>query len=267
LKNILIAGHPRSGNTFLGYLLSYHFNAPYYDMYDLTNALMRGEDIESLTLSSESFSGTFVRTDQEKQVGAVLKSHELPENLPSKHQTALAYVNYQPSDPLILITREPKDVAVSFFYYTFFRQAFKRRDWSRLLPGPIRHWFYLTFLFEDLALKVARNWNRMVSEWCRFKPLLIRYEDLLNHPQGQIQRVASAFGLGFHDGYANEAARFCELSHLVGLERTRNPDIQESERKYRTGKVGGWAELFPPRLRLKFDALTRKEAQLVGYQG
>ena len=115
MKNILIAGYPRSGNTFLGYLLSYHFNAPYYDMYDLAKALAGEGNLEGLTLAPEAFSGTFARADQEKQVGAVLKSHELPENLHPKHRAALDHVPYQKSDPLILITREPKDVAVSYF--------------------------------------------------------------------------------------------------------------------------------------------------------
>jgi len=266
LKNILIAGYPRSGNTFLGYLLSYHFNAPYYDMYDLAKALAGEGNLEGLTLAPEAFSGTFARADQEKQVGAVLKSHELPENLHSKHRAALDHVPYQKSDPLILITREPKDVAVSFFYYTFFRQAFRRGYWSRCLPRPIRHWYYLSLHFERLALKVASDWNQLVKKWYELGPLLVRYEDLLKQPEAQIRRVADEFGLHFHAEYAREAVKFCDLSHLIDLEKTRNPAIQENERKYRTGKIGGWEGFFDLRLQRQFDAATQEAAGLVGYR-
>jgi hypothetical protein len=266
LKNVLIVGYPRSGNTYLGYLVSYHFNAPYYDLYDLSEVLAGKRDPESLTLAPEAFSGTFSRLDQKKEVRAVLKSHELPTTLPVKHGGVLDYVAYQSSDPLVLITREPKDVAVSFFYYRYFRQAFRKGHWSRYLPPPIYHRYHLLLHFERLALRVAKEWREMVTKWWDLHPLLIRYEDLLKQPESQIQRIANEFGFQFHARYAAEAVQFCQLSHLRGLEKARNPGIREQERKYPEGKIGGWKKLFSRRLQVRFDQLTREATQLVGYQ-
>ncbi|MDH7500152.1 MAG: sulfotransferase domain-containing protein [candidate division NC10 bacterium] len=266
MKNILIVGYPRSGNTYLGYLLSYHFNAPYYDMYDLSEVLAGRGDPGNLTLAPEAFSGTFSRGDQKKEVRAVLKSHELPSTLHPKHHALLDYVAYEKADPLILITREPKDVAVSFFYYRYFRQAFKRGGWSRRLPPPIYHWYHLLFHFKRLALRVAKEWKEMVSQWWELRPLVIRYEELLKQPEQEIRRVAAEFGFQFHAEYAREAIRFCELSHLIGLEKARNPGIRREERKYREGKTGSWEQIFSRRLQIQFDQLAREAAQLVGYQ-
>ncbi|MFW6116193.1 MAG: sulfotransferase domain-containing protein [bacterium] len=268
MRNVMIVGYPRSGNTFLGYLLSYYFNAPYYDMYDYPRIVSGQYTLEEMLLSPEAFSGSFERPDQEKQVNAVLKSHELPQNLHSTHKTTLDHLGYKESDPLILITREPKDVAVSYFYYSFFRVRHKKGHWSSFLPYPLRRWYYLQFHFRSFALRVAGEWSEFVNSWIELSPFVIRYEDLLGDPLDHIRLVCDRFGFSFQSRYASEATEFCQFSNVVKLEES-NPAYaakaqHRSERFVRAGKVGQGEALLSPQLQQRFDTITQEAAQLVG---
>jgi hypothetical protein len=265
MKNLLIAGYPKCGNTWIGYLLSYYFNAPYYDAY-IEEKILSGEQVvEKLDYKQYAFSGKFYRTDQVKEVNAVVKTHELPENLWKQHRLILDFVGYTKSDPLILITRAPKDVAVSLFYFTFFRLPQKQKHWSRRIPYFLRHWYYRLH-FKEFALNVAREWSKFTEAWLKLNPLVIRYEDLLEDPVREIHRVTQYFKFKFYEAYATEAKEYCDFSNMVKHEVERlNSAIHRNERFFRSGRSGQWKEHFSADLEAEFDCITCQVASMVGY--
>ena len=92
-KNLLVAGYPRSGNTWLGLLLCYVLNAKYID-------IQLGDDVRLFDLPDQW-------PDREpSDFGKILKTHAIG-----------SQVNVE-FDALVYIVRDPRDVAVSFYYYT-----------------------------------------------------------------------------------------------------------------------------------------------------
>lgn len=100
MKNILNVGYPKSGNTWIGLLLSYYFNAPFYDSY-LEEKHLAGERpfTQEATLplgyvNFDAFQGKLHRPEQASEINAVVKSHELPQNLFREHPRTLNLIGY-----------------------------------------------------------------------------------------------------------------------------------------------------------------------------
>ncbi len=263
--NILIAGYPRSGNTFLGYLLSYYFNAHYYDMYVWPKVVRQELPIEAMLIDPQTFSGNLDRPNQKNQVSSILKTHSVAENLVRDHAFSLEQVNYDPKHPLILVTREPKDVAVSYFYYSFFRLPFKNGKWkAKYLPYSLRYWYYKKFNFPSFALRIAKEWSDFTLSWMTQKPHVINYESLKENPILEIQKITERFNLEFNKNLAEESANFCSFESMKKLEKTKIHYGQSHNNimKTRSGESGEWKSLFKPELVLQFDEITAEARQV-----
>ncbi|MBN1956491.1 MAG: sulfotransferase domain-containing protein, partial [Anaerolineae bacterium] len=169
-------------------------------------------------------------------------------------------------DYLILIARDPKDVAVSFFYWMFFRVPHQYNSWKAKIPYSLRHWYYCRFYFHRHAYNVANGWREFTLRWLDREPLIVRYEDLLEDPVEEIYRVTSHFGLEFHLRYAEEARDFCDFSKMVEREKVEEDENRHEEaRFFRSGKSEVWEEYFRPQVSARFDDLVREAATRLGY--
>lgn len=293
MKNIIIFGYPKCGNTWIGYLLSYYFNSPYYDI-GIEENLLSGKSYNFkhfYSYNHNGFLGEHKRKDQKKEIRSILKSHSPPASLLNKFPKFLAKQSYNNSDHIILITRDPKDVSISYFYYQFFYLPRISRDSGNIvisyrflpficqnwlyrsfcyLPYNLKHFFYKLFYFNSYVLHVARQWTDFNNETFHLNPLIVHYENLHVDTVGEIRRIAESFGLQFFPKYAEEAKRLCEFSNLKKRQQRVNTEAgiitkHPNEEFYRSGKIGSWRNYFSTPLKKRFDQITGKVAEHLGY--
>ena len=106
MKKILLLGYPKSGNTWLGYLLSFLLNAEYLEPYRLMTGLTHSSSCDVLRNT-----GGLLEDRPRTIYNAVIKSHHLPPAVKERER-------FLPlTDKIILIVRDPRDVAVSKYHY------------------------------------------------------------------------------------------------------------------------------------------------------
>jgi len=267
MSNITIAGYPKCGNTWIGYLLAYYLNVPFYDA-EIEESVLRGElpkDSIRYTYNHDGFRGEHTRPYEEPGVRCVIKTHARADTLLSDHPRFLEQQEYRPSDPHILITRDPRDVAVSYFYYRYFRMARVNGRWHARLPYALREPLLRWRFFNHSAITTAQKWSDFSLTWLEWEPLVIRYEDLLVNAAEEIRRVTQAFGFQYRPEGAREATEYCSFASLRQREDRKFAPGAENERFFRNGRSGGWRPYFSDELAAKVSAITGPVAKRLGY--
>lgn len=153
-KKVLLAGYPKSGNTWLGYMLSYLLNAEYIEPYNYSSGILYSKDHRVLSLTCGDLQGR-----EKTMYKSVIKTHGVP-------PTEAVFKGFLPlTDKVILIIRDPRDVAVSYYYY---QQLFKENRRTGL--GSTKHASFLNTL---------RKWRKHTDVWLSAEPFVVKYEDLL----------------------------------------------------------------------------------------
>lgn len=293
MKNIIIFGYPKCGNTWIGYLLSYYFNSPYYDI-GIEENLLSGKSYNFkhfYTYNHNGFLGEHKRKDQKKEIRSILKSHSPPDSLLNNFPKFLAKQSYNKSDHVILITRDPKDVSVSYFYHHFFCLPRISKGSGNIvvgyrflpiicqnllyrsiycLPYNLKHFFCKLLYFNRYVLHVARQWTNFNNEIFHFDPLIVHYENLHLDTVGEIERISKSLNLQFFPKYAEEAKKNCEFSNLKKRQQHVNSEAgiitkHSNEEFYRSGKIGSWRDYFSSPLKKRFDQITGNVAEHLGY--
>ena len=97
-KKILIADYGRSGQGWLSYMLCYYLNARFIEPYDL----LRGRLYSSSDMILKTTEGDLPLREK-TAYDLVIKTHEYPA------------ADFKLTNKVIILTRDPKDVAVSAF--------------------------------------------------------------------------------------------------------------------------------------------------------
>jgi hypothetical protein len=154
--------------------------------------------------------------------------------------------------PVILIVRDPRDIAVS----EFFQSTRRASDHKRELYGVGEAGSMFDFVMQSpLGLPAIcdylNRWHRQLDGWPR--ALRLRYEELRGEPQRTLQQLDQFLGAGFSAEEIAEAIEFTSFEALKQKERenfynnerlkARDPDDPDSF-KVRRGKVGGYRDYF-----------------------
>jgi hypothetical protein len=239
---LLIIGHPKSGNTWLKVMISRLYQIrhglPASKLINTDELALRHPEIPRLAASNGYYS-------YEGVIGDRLA--------PGAPDSTLRH------KPVLLIARNPCDIAVSwFFQFTKRQSAHKQELINHFIEHPIdRHsismWDFvrhsdigLPFLVEYL-----NTWERNLSEL--ENGLIIRYEDLRSKPAETLAQVVRLMGDSFSEQEIQEAVDFGSFDNLRQLESKgffkqggltlRNPNDPNSF-KVRRGKVGGFRDYF-----------------------
>jgi hypothetical protein len=241
---LLIIGHPKSGNTWLKAMLSRLYQVR-YDMPDrLVNKSdeysRRNPEIPRMAATNGCYS-------YERAVGRAL-TPEAPDN-PLKHKAVM------------LLARNPLDIAVSWYMQFTKRQSARKQELiNHNLERPIdRHtvemWEFvrhseigLPFLIDYL-----NTWARNIEALPR--GTIVRYEDLRHRTADTLTRVVELMGASFSDEEIRAAVEWGSFENLRKLEAEgyfrqggmtlRNRKDEESF-KVRRAKVGGYRDYFSP---------------------
>ncbi|MEJ2160916.1 MAG: sulfotransferase domain-containing protein [Chromatiales bacterium] len=242
--DLLIIGHPKSGNTWLKAMLS----RLYQVRYGLPEKLMNKSDEYSRRHPEiPRMAATNGCYSYESAVGKALAA-DAPDN-PLKHK------------PVMLLARNPLDIAVSWYMQFTKRQSARKQELiNHNLDNPIdRHsvemWEFvrhseigLPFLIDYL-----NGWARDIEALPR--AAIVRYEDLRHDTANTLARILELMGESFSHEEIAAAVEWGSFDNLRKLEAEgffsqggmtlRNPKDPESF-KVRRAKVGGYRDYFSP---------------------
>jgi hypothetical protein len=241
---LIIIGHPKSGNTWLRTMLSSLYQTRLGMPTDFT-----------------------VKTDE-----LALRDPRAPRLLASN-----GYYSYEgvlgealgedaPDSPLrrkniVLLARNPGDIAVSWYYQFTRRQSERKQE---LINAFIEHpvdraniemWDFVrnSDLGLPLLIDFLNTWERRVARL--ENAIIVRYEDLRADAVPELARVTKLMGEDFSESELQKAVEWTSFDNMKKMETEghfRKGGVQlidkndPTTRKVRRGKVGGFAEDFPP---------------------
>lgn len=178
---------------------------------------------------------------------------------------------------VVLLVRQPGDVAVSQFHQWKFRMRPHKKGLNKY-PDHGREVDVFSFATdEDAGLpKVIDFMNGWAREMPRLKHLLVvRYEDLRRDTAGQLRRVLEFMGQQPTDQELADCVSFASVENMRKLEekstfwlagsRMKPGDKANPESfKVRRAKVGGYRDYFDDRQTEALDAMT-EERLLPGF--
>lgn len=252
---MLIIGHPKSGNTWLKVMLS----RLYQVRHGLAaNRLINTDELARKHPSIPRLAASNGYYSYEGVIGEAL-APDAPDN-PLRHK------------PVLFIARNPLDIAVSwYFQFTRRQSAAKQELINHFIDHPVdRHtiemWEFVRH--SDIGLlsliEFLNSWERNVNALDR--GVTIRYEDLRAQPADVLKQVVTLMGDDFSGEEIQEAVDFGSFDNLRQLEskgffrqggmKLRNPN-DPTTFKVRRGKVGGYRDYFTPEQAAELETLVR----------
>jgi hypothetical protein len=244
--DVLVVSHGKSGRTWLRTLISnlYHqkYGIPESQLINYDNFTVQAPDIPKI-----SFMGRVARPVT-----------------PASDQV----VRLSPEQKLILLLRDPRDIAVSF-YFQLTKRATPVEKLRKGIDDGIAGLPIFDFVLDE-RLGLPRIIERM-NQWERDieglpHQLRIKYEELHAAPVATLRRVADFIGGGFTDDQIERAIAFGSFDSLrakeqqgfFDSERLQPADADDPESfKVRRGKVGGYKDYFESEQLEAIDDLIR----------
>jgi hypothetical protein len=219
-KKLLLAGFPKSGNTWLGYMLSYLLSAKYTDLHVPDRPPTAQEWILNLIYGNLDHATEFVE---------VHKTHDLPGNVP----------DLESYDNIIHIIRDPRDVTVSYFFFQWFNLPIFRE--KKIMIYLVRVPVIRSLIWKMTVLRTARRWNLHCLSWLYQNAHLVRYENLLSNPSFELKNICGKLNIQRDEGLIKESITNFAFNKLSG---GREPGKEDKYHFFRKGIVGDHRNYF-----------------------
>lgn len=168
------------------------------------------------------------KVDKNFHTYPVVKTHELPALLPVKYRDM----------PSVYIVRDGRDSLVSIAHH--------RKD--IVVPGSD---FECNLIEAILAQKGSffGGWSENVQQWTEKADIVIRFEDLVSDPIGEIEKLRAIMDLPQPDPEKLPDFKALKFGNpKYGGGKGRKFKKARAQLHFRKGKVGGWKDELPPRL-------------------
>lgn len=263
-SQLIIIAHPKSGNTWLKVML--------------TRLYANREGV-----SDKQFAQYNVLADRNPNIPkfAATNGWYSYEGTVGKYLTADAPDDRLKQKPVVLLARNPADIAVSwYFQFTRRQSAHKQELINHFIEHPvdrdnIEMWDFvrnsdigLPFLIEFL-----NTWEQRLAGLQ--KSVVLHYEDLRARPAEVLKKITTLMGDSFTDQEIQAAVDFGSFDNLRKLESEgffrqggltlRDPKDPESF-KVRKAKVGGFRDYFTPEQVAEIEQLMQERlSPTLGY--
>lgn len=239
--DICYTSYPKSGSTWLAYIL--------------VLIVGNGEIPSDPTLRSglhwvES-SWTYPRSMIELDAlpsPRIFKSH-MP------YQMALGGDPVENPCKYIYIARNPKDVAVSYYFFE------RGKSWAGYYSGSWEHW--LKMFMEG---KVQRgDWFDHVLSWWNHRNakniLFLKYEDLRRNLDRELRKIARYLDHPLDDATVHRIEERTLFNNMKQNDFSNMHEILEFHGFFRKGEIGSWKEQFTVAQSEHFDKLYNKRTR------
>ncbi len=231
--DVFIVSYPRSGNTWILFILTHLILHRFDDSVDFKVVQETTPDIHMVQRYGISLDVPRPR---------IIKSHT-------------CFVPEYPK--VVYLVRDGRDVAVSFFHW---HNKFSQFDGT----------FY-DFIKADFCYPIS--WSEHVSSWLFQKhdtPLIcIRYEDMLEDGPTQIRKLCDFAGISATDEEILQALKLASFDRMRKIEEERGLGyVDEKNRNYmvvREGKKGNWKTHFDERTKELFKKKHQYVLEKLGY--
>ena len=215
-----LVSYPKSGNTWLRFLLGQARLARPLDFTSIEPVIpdiYQNSDRELLRVSRPR----------------ALKSHEMYSDLYPK---------------VIYLVRDPRDVAISFYYWRKKTGVFKIRGLDLSLAD------YLKQHFAEKEFAYASGWGEHVESWMEQAPFLgnrlltLKYEDVEQSPEKALQRVVEFLGWEISDSAMVFSVKYSEANRMRKAEAVLPMSKRQDIPFVREARSGQWREVFDSKL-------------------
>ena len=244
-----VVGYPKSGNTWLCYLLAYSLNVE-FDDYDNPGIYPTKEHLRKLVKGGHAHK-SFI-----KEAGEILKTHksvrEIDQDL-----------------PIIYLVRDGRDVMTSYYHYEY---AYKRGQ-KIFEPGmPLKsrlhraRWkLQTTFVKSDFSQYLRKRgpeWGEHVMDWLESEQIsIIKYEDMIENTSGALRALYTKLGLDAESTVIDKAVDVFCFDRMTG----RNAGKEEKGAFFRKGVAGDWINHFSKDDEEYFESVSGAALKRLGY--
>jgi len=251
---LIIIGHPKSGNTWLRTMISRLYQTRLgmpSDFTVKTDELALHDRRAPRLLASNGY------YSYEGVLGEALAEDAPPSPLRSKN--------------IVLLARNPMDIAVSWFHQFKKRQSARKQE---LINAFIEHpidldeiemWDFVRHSDIGLPLLIdfLNTWERRVARL--ENAIIVRYEDLRTNTLAELGRVTRLLHEDFSEDELQAAIDWTSFDNMQKMEREgqfRRGGVQlidandPTTRKVRRGKIGGFRDDLDPEQVAELEALT-----------
>lgn len=251
---LIIIGHPKSGNTWLRTMISRLYQTRLGMPSDFTvktdELALRDARAPRLLASNGYYS-------YEGVIGEALAEDAPPSELRTKN--------------IVLLARNPMDIAVSWFHQFKKRQSVRKQELiNAFIEHPIDRneiemWDFVRHSDIGLPLLIdfLNTWERRVARL--ENAIVVRYEDLRTDTVAELERVARLLDEDFSESELRDAVDWTSFDNMQKMEREgqfRRGGVQlidpndPTTRKVRRGKIGGFREDFDAEQVAELEELT-----------
>jgi hypothetical protein len=243
-SDVLTVSHTKSGRTWLRVMMSHLYHLNYGVPAD---ELIRFDNFHRLN-------------------AAIPRMHFVRDTRFDRDRPARDF-GVSPGQKLIFMLRDPRDVAVSFFFQIRHR-ATDRELVRKGFPADVRRMPLYDFAVDPRygVPRVIRHFNTWGEEMPDYPAvLLVRYEDLRANPEFELERVVRFLSLPVDAEQIAATVRFASFESLRQKEQdgffrsgkleaadSANPDSF----KVRRGEVSGYRQYFTPEQAAQLDQMV-----------
>lgn len=235
-----LVSYPRVGSNWVRFLICY---------------LTRPEQLLTLPAAEARIPGVYVNADR------TLKALPRPRIIKSHEPFDARYPR------VIYIVRDPRDVAVSRYYFTL--------KWRGFQDGyPFEDFVRDRFLVARNAVLNTGPWADHVIGWLAARAgqdsfLLVRYEDLKADTAKELYRIAHLLGIEADAKRIDRAIEMSSLQKMRSLDKSEPLKWLKGSRDdvpfIREGRSGGWRSVLPQQAVAAIEAAWWPLMKLLGY--
>jgi sulfotransferase family protein len=237
--DVFIVSYPKSGNTWTRFLIG---------------NLVHQSDPVTFANIEQIIPSIYVHPDRVlRRLPRILKSHEA---FDPRYQR------------VIYIVRDPRDVAVSYYYYCL------KHRW--IPEATTLADFIPRFMAPEFEVEFG-TWADNVLSWILMRRhstdfLLLHYEEMLKQPQIELAKLAHFLNIEPTIERLNLALNLSSADRMRHLEKKEGDNwaLTKGTRKdvpfVRTATAGGWRKVLRPEVVAEMEKTWGNAMDLVGYQ-
>jgi ubiquinone/menaquinone biosynthesis C-methylase UbiE len=255
-KPVIIAGYARSGQGWLGYMLSYILNAKFIEPYCLLRGIVYSANPYIMGLTQGNLEGR-----EKTKYSMIVKTHNLPDNY------------FSLTDKIIILARDPRDVAISALDRNIIREksgtdltvedqtAVISRQYSKSKMERFKNWLWSKKIICYLA--TAIKWKKYYEGWEGVDiSHKVTYEDISLYPKQTILKILRYLEVDVPESLVEDAIHKFSFEQLSGRKKG---DEERSNTSFRKGVIGDHKNKISSMEKKLFKIISGKKIGKWGY--